>query len=72
MEELDIRKEVINATKEHFQSHINKHRVNIECLLYKVVAIPEHTDVIDAVEKEVEIMASYQDKLEIMEKYFSE
>jgi hypothetical protein len=62
---------IIEASKAHFESHILKHRVNIETILNNPIAIPEHTDIMDAVEKELAIMAEYEDKLEMLNKYFS-
>jgi 3-deoxy-D-arabino-heptulosonate 7-phosphate (DAHP) synthase len=41
-------------------------------MLSNPTAIHDHTDLMDAIEKEVALMAEYQDKLEIMEVYFKE
>ena len=68
---MEIRIQLIEASKEHFLSHIAKHRMNIEVMLNNPTAIHEHSDIMEAIEREVEKMAEYQDKLEIMEKYFS-
>ena len=67
-----MRKQLIEASKEHFRSHITKHRVNVEVMLNNPTAIHEHSDIMDAIEKEVEQISEYMDKLEVMEKYFSE
>ena len=66
-----MRQQLIEASKEHFLSHIAKHRMNVEVMLKNPTAIPEHSDIMEAIEKEVAKMAEYQDKLEIMERYFS-
>ena len=62
---------ILEASRAHFESHILKHRVNIETILNNPIAIPEHTDIMDAVEKELAIIAEYDDKLEMLNKYFS-
>jgi hypothetical protein len=67
-----MRKELLQASRAHFESHILKHRVNIETMLRNPIAIPEHTDIMDAIEKELEIIAEYDDKLEMLNKYFPE
>ena len=54
----------------HFKAHIQKHKVNVENLLENSVGVAEHPDIMDSVEKELEIMAEYEDKLEILNKYF--
>jgi CBS domain-containing protein len=66
-----MRQQLIEASKEHFLSHIAKHRMNVEVMLKNPTAIPEHSDIMEAIEKEVAKMAEYQDKLEIIERYFS-
>jgi hypothetical protein len=68
--EIKMRQQLIEASKEHFRSHINKHRMNIEVILNNPTAIHEHSDIMDAIEKEVAQIAEYHDKLEVMETYF--
>lgn len=63
---------ILKASKAHFESHILKHCVNIETILNNPIAIPEHTDIMDAVEKELAIIAEYDDKLAMLDKYFSQ
>jgi hypothetical protein len=41
-------------------------------MLANPTSIPEHSDIMDAIEKEVAQIAEYMDKLEVMEKYFKE
>ena len=66
-----MRQQLIDASKEHFRAHISKHRMNIEVMLNNPTAIHEHSNIMEAIEKEVEYIAEYMDKLEVMEKYFS-
>ena len=65
-----MREELIKASKLHFKAHIEKHRVNVENLLNNPTGVAEHPDVMDTIEKELEIMAEYHDKLEILKQYF--
>lgn len=65
-----MRKEIIEASKKHFAAHIEKHRINIEVMLENPTAIHDHSDIMEAIEKEVAIIAEYMDKLEVMEKFF--
>lgn len=67
-----MRKEIIETSRVHFESHILKHKMNIEVMLNNPIAIPEHTDIMDAIEKELAIMAEYSDKLEMLNKYFAQ
>ena len=65
-----MRKTLIDSVKKHAEGHIAKHKANIEIILTKSVAVAEHPDVIETIEKELNIIAKYNDQLEILKKYF--
>ena len=65
-----MRKDIIEASKLHFKAHIEKHRINVENLLEKGVGVAEHPDIMETIEKELEIIAEYHDKLEVLKHYF--
>jgi hypothetical protein len=67
-----MRPEIISVLKQHFEAHILKHKMNVDIMLKNPMAIHDHTDLMDAIEKEVAQIAEYMDKLEVMEKYFRE
>jgi|TARA_R110001592_G_C12561326_1_gene691227 hypothetical protein len=67
-----MREDLINASKLHFRAHIEKHRINVETLLEKGVGVAEHGDIMDTIEKELGIIAEYDDKLNILNKYFDD
>ena len=67
---VNLRTELLNASKTHFEAHIEKHRVNVENLLQNSVGIGEHGDIMDTIEKELEDMSKYHDLLEILSTYF--
>ena len=67
---VNLRTELLNASKTHFEAHIEKHRVNVENLLQNSVGIGEHGDIMDTIEKELEEMSKYHDLLEILSTYF--
>ena len=60
----------MKASRLHFQAHIEKHKVNVNNLLRNVVGVAEHPDIMDTIEKELAIIAEYDDKLEVLDKYF--
>lgn len=67
---VNMRNELLNASRVHFEAHIEKHRVNVENLLQNSRGIGEHGDVMDTIEKELEEMSKYHDLLEILSTYF--
>jgi len=66
-----MKETIVNALKAHFEAHIVKHKLNIDIMLNKPMAIHEHTDFMGAVELELAQIAEYEDKLEALTKYFS-
>ena len=40
--------------------------------MQKVVGIGEHSDIIETIQKELDAMASAQDRIDMLEKYFVE
>ena len=66
------RAEMIDALKSHAQGHIDKHKMNVEVYLNNSVGIGEHPDVLEAIEKELAVIAQYMDELEVLNRYFPE
>ena len=67
-----MREDILRASKLHFESHIEKHRINVENYLRNGVGVAEHPDIMDSIEKELAFMAEYEDKLEMLDRYFGE
>lgn len=68
----EIRKMMLDAVRKHAEAHVEKHRMNVEIYLRSPVGIGEHSDIMDAIEKELTHMAEYEDHIEILNKYFKE
>lgn len=66
-----MRQLLIDAQRSHLQGHIDKHVANVEILLENAVGIGEHQDIGSAIEEELEEIANYNDKLEMLNLYFS-
>ena len=66
---MNLRDDLLQASKLHFKAHIEKHRINVENLLNNSVGVGDHPDVMDTIAKELEMMAQYHDKLEMLD-YF--
>jgi hypothetical protein len=65
-----MRDQLLKTAASHFQSHIDKHRMNVEIMLNNPIAIHDHTDWMEAMEKELSYIAEYEDKLEVLKNYF--
>ena len=62
---------MIEALKAHAVGHIEKHKVNVEVILQKAVGIGEHGDILTEAEKELKVIAEYDDQIEMLNKYFT-
>ena len=63
----NMRDEFIKASRIHFKAHIEKHKMNVENLLNNSVGVAEHPDVMDSIEKELAIIAEYDDNLSVLD-----
>jgi len=65
-----MREQIIKALLAHAQGDIAKHRANVEVYLSNPVGIGEHSDVMGAIEEELNMIAKYQDQIDVIQKYF--
>ena len=63
------RQMIYDALIEHAKGHIKKHSANVEIYMDKAVGVGEHPDILEAIEKELTIIAQYHDEIEVLEKY---
>ena len=69
---MNLRDDFIKASRLQFKAGIEKHRINVENLMCNSAGIGEHGDVMDEIEKELGLMADYQDKLEMLDYFDAE
>ena len=65
-----MRNQLINALLAHAQGDIAKHRANVEVYLATPVGIGEHSNVVEAIEEEINMIAKYQDQIDVINTYF--
>ena len=65
-----MREKLIKALLAHAQGDIAKHKANIEVYLANPVGIGEHSNIVEAIEGELDMIAKYQDQIDIINKYF--
>ena len=65
-----MREQLIKALLAHTQGDIAKHKANIEVYLANPVGIGEHSNIVEAIEQELDMIAKYQDQIDIINKYF--
>lgn len=69
-----MRDKIIQAMKDHAIGHIKKHKMNVDIYFDKAVGVggEAHPDILETIEKELNIVAMYDDQLEMLDKYFKE
>ena len=66
----NFRDDLIEASIKYFEAQIAKHKINIDILMENGVGVAEHPDIMETIEKELAIIAEYEDKLAVLKKYF--
>ena len=61
---------MISALLAHAQGDIQKHKMNVEVYLTNPVGIGEHSNVMEAIEEELNMIAKYEDQITVIKKHF--
>ncbi len=67
-----MREHLLSALRAYYVGHIEKHKANIFNLFENPVGVAEHSDHVETVSKEVELLAKYDEMLQAVDKYFGE
>ena len=67
-----MRDKLIKALLSHAQGDIQKHLANVEVYLTNPAGIGEHSDIMEAIEHELNQIAKYQDQVDIIKKYLKQ
>ena len=65
-----MREKLIAALLAHAQGDIQKHKMNVEVYLNNPVGIGEHSDIMEAIETELNMIAKYEDQVSVNKKHF--
>ena len=63
---------MLDALLADAQGNIAKAKANVEVYLHNPVGIGEHPDVLAAIQEQVDIIAHEEERIEVIEKHFSE
>ena len=65
-----MRDQLIKALLAHAQGDIAKHKANVEIYLNNPAGIGDHSNVVEAIEEELNMIAKYEDQVQVIQKYF--
>ena len=64
--------EIIDVLIKQCEAGIERHKMNVRVLTEKNVGLAEHGDLIITIEGELDKIANYEDRLQVLKKYFTE
>ena len=65
-----MREKLNKALLAHAQGDIQKHVANVEVYLANPAGIGEHSNIVEAIEEELNMIAKYKDQIDVINKYF--
>ena len=68
----NLRVKMIDALLADAQGNIAKATANVEVYLHNPVGIGEHPDVLGAIQEQLDIIAHEEERVEVIQKYFSD
>ena len=67
-----MRSLLYKAIEAYLQGNIEKHVANVKIQAESAVGVAEHPDHIETIDKELGKIAEFEDRLEVLRKYFKE
>ena len=64
--------QLIKACRMHAEGELERAKTNILIYMNQSVGIGEHSDIVEAIQKELDTMASAHDRLEMLDTYFKD
>ena len=68
----NLRENTLAALRSNAEGNIQKAKLNIEIYLHNPVGIGEHPDVLGAIQEQLDIIAHEEERIEVLDKHFSE
>ena len=65
-----LREQLVKAARMHAEGELERAKTNIMVYMNNATGIGEHSDIVEAIQEELDKMAGANDRLEMLEKYF--
>ena len=63
---------IVKSLLKKFEGNIEAHKANVQVMLENTVGVGEHSNITETIEKELDIIAGYEDKIAVLKKYFED
>ena len=67
----NLRKQTLEALRSQCKGNIDKARVNVEIYLHNPVGIGEHSDILAAIQDQIDVIAKEEERLEVIDRHFT-
>lgn len=66
-----MKEQLVKAARMHAEGELERAKTNIMVYMNSSVGIGEHSDIVEAIQTELDTMATANDRIEMLEKFFS-
>jgi ABC-type amino acid transport substrate-binding protein len=66
-----MKEQLAKAARMHAEGELERAKTNIMVYMNQSVGIGEHSDIVEAIQEELDKMAAAEDRIEMIDKYFS-
>ena len=67
-----MKEQLIKAARMHAEGELERAKTNILVYMNQSVGIGEHSDIVEAIQHELDTMASAHDRIDMLDTYFDE
>ena len=68
---MNLQEQLVKAARMHAEGELERAKTNIMVYMNNATGIGEHSDIVEAIQEELDKMAAANDRLEMLTKYFS-
>ena len=65
-----MREQLIKAARMHAEGELERAKTNVMVYMNNSTGIGEHSDIVEAIQEELDKMASANDRIEMLDKFF--
>jgi hypothetical protein len=66
-----MKEQLVKAARMHAEGELERAKTNIMVYMNNSTGIGEHSDIVEAIQEELDKMAAANDRIEMLDKYFS-
>ena len=67
---MKLKEQLVKAARMHAEGELERAKTNIMVYMNNATGIGEHSDIVEAIQEELDKMAHATDRIDMLEKYF--